>query len=270
VADVLEMNISRVHVVQGDTDRVATGSGTGGSGSAPVGGVACRRAAEGIIDKAQPIAAELLETAVANVRFSNGGFEIPGTDQRVELAAVADAAQELDRFIKEEEPGLSTASAFNPEAQSFPNGCHICEVEIDRETGRIKIVRYTAVDDFGTVVNPLLLAGQVHGGIAQGIGQALLEDCLYEDQNGQLLSGSLLDYCLPRADDLPFIDLERIDGIPCTTNPLGIKGVGETGAIAAPPAVVNAVIGALSEVGVTHIDMPATSEKVWRAIHGTI
>jgi carbon-monoxide dehydrogenase large subunit len=150
--------------------------------------------------------------------------------------------------------------------QTYPNGCHLCELEIDPETGTVKIVRYTVVDDFGVIVNPLTAAGQVHGGTAQGIGQALLEHTVY-DGEGQLLTGSFMDYCMPRADDLPFIDLTLVEDTPCITNPMGVKGAGEAGAIGACPAVINAVVDALAPLGIRHVDMPATPEKVWRAIH---
>jgi len=264
VADRLGIDIGMVRVVQGDTDVIAHGSGTGGSRALAEGGVACLRATEGVIEKGREIAAEELETAVADIAFDAGVFRVAGTDRTLGLA---DAAAAAARLSGDGPAGLSAHDHFKGEVPTFPNGCHVCEVEIDRETGRLEIVGYTVVDDFGTIVNPLLLQGQVHGGIVQGVGQAVTENCVY-DADGQLLSGSFMDYCLPRADDLPPLRIELRDDVPCKTNPLGIKGSGEAGAVGAPPAVINAIVDALSEFGVRHIDMPATPEKIWRAIQG--
>jgi carbon-monoxide dehydrogenase large subunit len=211
----------------------------------------------------------VLEAAETDIDYANGAFSISGTDRRITLADTAIAAKSADHLGPDDEPGLSAADKYVGSADTFPNGCHIAEIEIDRETGRIAIIAYTAVDDFGTVLNPSLLEGQVHGGIAQGIGQALLEACLYDRDSGQLLSGSLMDYCLPRADDLPSFDLTIMEDVPCTTNDLGVKGAGEAGAVGAPPAMVNAVLDALAPLGVTTIDMPLTPEKIWRAIRST-
>ncbi len=257
VADKLEIDIGRVRVVQGDTDVIARGSGTGGSRALAEGGVATSRATESVIEKGKAIAADKLEAAVADIELTGGVFRVAGTDRTLTLAAVAEAAGA---------DGLSADDQFKGEVPTFPNGCHVCEVEIDRETGRPAIVAYTVVDDFGTVVNPNLLRGQVHGGIGQGIGQAMTEKCVYDSESGQLVSGSLMDYCLPRADDLPDLAITLRDDVPCATNPLGIKGAGEAGAIGAPPAVINAIVDALSEFGIHHIDMPATPETIWRAI----
>ncbi len=267
VADRLGVAITQVRVVQGDTELIATGTGTGGSRALPVGGVACERAADAVIEKAGHIAADMLEAAVADVAFANGTFEVIGTDRRLTLAEVAAAAFDTRYAGAGDQPGLSASADFQPKVRTFPNGCHVCEVEVDPETGATRVVRYTVADDFGTVVNPLLLAGQIHGGVAQGIGQALLEHCVYDAQSGQLLSGSFMDYALPRADDLPFVDLALNEGAPCKTNPLGIKGAGEAGAVGAPPAVANAVLDALSDHGITHLDMPITPERIWRALH---
>ena len=267
VADRLGVAITQVRVVQGDTELIATGTGTGGSRALPVGGVACERAADAVIEKAGHIAADMLEAAVADVAFANGTFEVIGTDRRLTLAEVAAAAFDTRYAGAGDQPGLSASADFQPKVRTFPNGCHVCEVEVDPETGSTRVVRYTVADDFGTVVNPLLLAGQIHGGVAQGIGQALLEHCVYDAQSGQLLSGSFMDYALPRADDLPFVDLALNEGAPCKTNPLGIKGAGEAGAVGAPPAVANAVLDALSDHGITHLDMPITPERIWRALH---
>jgi carbon-monoxide dehydrogenase large subunit len=209
-----------------------------------------------VIEKGKEIAADKLEAAVADIEFDAGLFRVAGTDRTLTLAAAAEAAPS----------GLSADDQFKGEVPTFPNGCHVCEVEIDRDTGQLAILRYTVVDDFGTVVNPLLLRGQVHGGIAQGIGQAAIERCVYDPDSGQLTSGSFMDYALPRAGDLPALDIDIRDDVPCKTNPLGIKGAGEAGAVGAPPAVVNAVVDALAELGIHHIDMPVTPEKLWRAI----
>ncbi|MFQ5994546.1 MAG: xanthine dehydrogenase family protein molybdopterin-binding subunit [Acidiferrobacterales bacterium] len=267
VADRLGVRIDQVRVVQGDTDVIATGTGTGGSRGLPVGGVACEYAAEAVIEKGQRIAAEILEAATTDIEFADGVFQIAGTDRRLALAEVAAASLEK-RHVPEGELGLSASGTFNPKVRTFPNGCHICELEIDPETGAVTILRYTVADDFGTVVNPLLLAGQIHGGVVQGVGQAILERCVYDEDTGQLLTGSFMDYGLPRADDAPDVDLVLNEDAPCTTNPLGIKGAGEAGAVGAPPAVVNAIVDALSEYGVTHLDMPITPKRIWEALQG--
>ncbi|HUA51344.1 MAG TPA: xanthine dehydrogenase family protein molybdopterin-binding subunit [Candidatus Sulfotelmatobacter sp.] len=266
VADRLGIDdLSRIEVVQGDTDVVPSGSFTGGSRALPVNGVAVDKATERLIEKGKKLAAHYLETAAADIEFADATFTVAGTDRRISLAEVAKRA--ATDVPPGEQPGLGGTDSFLPAAFTYPNGCHLAEVEIDVDTGRIDIVDYIVVDDFGTIVNPLLLAGQVHGGIAQGVGQALLESCVYEADSGQLVTGSLMDYCMPRADDLPGIAF-RTNVVPCTANPLGVKGAGEAGAIGAPPAVVNAVLDALAERGVTHLDMPLTPEKVWRAIRG--
>ncbi len=238
---------------------IARGSGTGGSRALAEGGVATLRATESVIEKGKEIAADKLEVAVADIEITGGAFRVVGTDRMLTLAETVEAAGA---------DGLSADDRFMGEVPTFPNGCHVCEVEIDRETGVPAIVAYNVVDDFGTVVNPNLLRGQVHGGIGQGVGQAMTEKCVYDRESGQLVSGSLMDYCLPRADDLPGLAIALRDDVPCATNPLGIKGAGEAGAIGAPPAVINAIVDALSEFGVRHIDMPATPEAIWRAMRG--
>jgi carbon-monoxide dehydrogenase large subunit len=266
VADRLGIDdLKRIEVVQGDTDVVPSGSGTGGSRALPVGGAAVMNASERLIEKGKKLAAHYLETAPADIEFADGTFTVAGTDRRIGLAEIAKrAAKEVPPG---EQPGLGGADQFLAPAFTYPNGCHLAEIDIDVETGHVDIVNYIVVDDFGTIVNPMMLAGQVHGGIAQGVGQALLESCVYEAGSGQLMTGSFMDYCMPRADDLPGIEF-RTNVVPCATNPLGVKGAGEAGAIGAPPAVVNAVIDALAAHGITHLDMPLTAEKVWRAIHG--
>lgn len=258
VADRLGIDIGKIRVLQGDTDVIGRGSGTGGSRALAEGGVACLRATETVIEKGRQIAADKLEAAAADIEYDAGLFRVAGTDRVLTLGEAAAAAPEA----------LSADDQFKGEVPTFPNGCHVCEVEIERDTGRLAIVGYTVVDDFGTVVNPSLLRGQVHGGVGQGIGQAAIENCVYDPGSGQLMSGSFMDYALPRAADLPALVVDIKDDVPCRTNPLGIKGAGEAGAVGAPPAVINAVVDALSDLGVHHIDMPATPEKIWRAIQG--
>ncbi len=264
-AERLGLDLDKIRVVQGDTDAVGFGRGTGGSRSLPVGGAALDHAAAKLIAKGRRIAAHLLEAAEADIAFADGAFRIAGTDREVRIEAVARAAFDPARLPADVEPGFAESGHFTPPASTFPNGCHLCEVEIDPQTGHIEIARYLAVDDFGVVVNPLLLRGQVQGGVAQGVGQAMLEHCVFDPETGQLLTGSLTDYCLPRADDLPPIGFSW-NVVPCRTNPLGLKGAGEAGAIGAPPALVNAVCDALAPLGIEHLDMPLVPERVWRAI----
>jgi carbon-monoxide dehydrogenase large subunit len=230
----------------------------------PVGGAALAHAADKLIAKGKKIAAHLLEAAEADIAFDDGNFTIPGTDRLVTLEAVVRAAFNPGQLPPGLEPGFAETGHFTPPAPTFPNGVHVCEVEIDPETGEIEIVRYLVVDDFGTVINPLLLRGQVHGGIAQGVGQALLERVVY-DENGQLLSGNLTDYAVPHADTLPRLEFSY-NVVPCRTNPLGVKGAGEAGAIGAPPAFINAVLDAVAPLGIDTLDMPLTPERLWRAL----
>jgi carbon-monoxide dehydrogenase large subunit len=251
-------------MVQGDTDRVRTGGGTGGSRSVPIGGVAVTKAVDALIEKGKRLAAHLLEAAPADVEFSNGSFTIVGTDRRVGLTEVAAQAQ-AGKVPEGETPELDGDGRWKPPAATYPNGTHVVELEIDPDTGGVTLERYVVVDDFGAVVNPLMLAGQVHGGIAQGAGQALIEEAAYDPESGQLITGSFMDYGMPRADLLPQIEF-HLRNVPCTTNPLGIKGAGEAGAIGAPPAVINGLLNALAPLGITHIDMPATPHKLWQAI----
>ncbi len=249
--------LDKIRVQQGDTAAIAFGRGTGGSRSLPVGGASLAAAAEKLIAKGRRIAAHLLEAAEADVAFADGVFRISGTDREIGLEAVVRAAFNPAQLPEGVEPGFADTGHFTPPSPTFPNGCHVCEVEIDPDTGHIDILRYVVVDDFGTVVNPLLLRGQVQGGVAQGVGQAMLEHTIFDPATGQLMTGSLTDYCLPRADDLPPIEF-AYNVVPCRTNPLGIKGAGEAGAIGAPPALVNAVVDALAPLGIDHIDMPVT------------
>ena len=256
-AEQLGVPFEKVNVRQGDTAEIATGSGTGASRSMTVGGMALTRAVDDVIEKGKEQAASLLEVAREDIDYSEGRYSVVGTDRWSGIFDVARAARG--------NAPLAGSGDFDPEAPTFPNGCHVCEVEVDPETGLVDIVRFAVVDDFGKVVNPLLVAGQVHGGLAQGIGQAILERTVYEEETGQLLTGSFMDYAIPRAADMPAFTT-KWNEIPCRTNALGIKGAGEAGAVGAPPAVINAILDALTELGVGHIDMPATPETVWRAI----
>jgi carbon-monoxide dehydrogenase large subunit len=265
----LGLDLDKIRVQQGDSAAIAFGRGTGGSRSLPVGGGALMHAADKLIGKGKRIAAHLLEAAEADISFAvddhGGEFAIAGTDRKVTLDAVARAAFNPAQLPADVEPGFAESGHFTPPAPTFPNGVHVCEVEIDPETGIVRIERYLVVDDFGVVINPMLLAGQVNGGIAQGVGQAMLEHTVFDPESGQLLSGSLQDYALPRADDMPALEF-AYNVVPCRTNPLGVKGAGEAGAIGSPPALINAIVDALGELGIDHIDMPATPEAVWRAI----
>ncbi|MEE2970534.1 MAG: molybdopterin cofactor-binding domain-containing protein, partial [Pseudomonadota bacterium] len=265
VADWLGVEMDRIRLVQGDTDRVAYGRGTFASRSMTVGGSALRAAADDVIAKGKRVAGFLLEAAEEDIEFAGGRFTVAGTDQSVAMDDVAKAAHMPMGLPPELDVGLEGRGSFAPTMPNYPNGCHLCEVEIDPETGSVEVARYTAVDDVGRAVNPLLLAGQVHGGVAQGIGQALLENVIFDRDSGQILTASFLDYAMPRADDLPAISFGHHD-VPCKTNPLGVKGAGEAGCVGAPPAVINAILDALKPLGVNDISMPATPERVWRAI----
>ena len=267
VSDQLGVDADRIDVIMGDTDRTPAGL-TGGSRALAVAGTALYEASRTIVGKGREIASHLLEVAPQDIVYADGAFGVPGTDLRVDIFAVAKAARDPAKLPAGMEPGLDTKHTRVPPAQTFPNGCHIVEVEIDRDTGTVQIARYTVVDDFGRTINPLLLEGQVHGGIVQGIGQALLEHAVYDNDSGQLLTGSFMDYAMPRADDLPSFAFST-HNVPCTANPLGVKGAGEAGAVGAPPAVINAIVDALNRHnGVRHIDMPATPRKVWEAMNG--
>ena len=265
VSDQLGIPIETIDVVHGDTDKVPFGMGTYGSRSLAVGGEAIVRATNKIIDKAKKIAAHVLEASEADIEFKDGQFTVAGTDKTMAFGEVALTAYVPHNYPHETlEPGLDEQCFYDPANFTFPGGCHVCEVEIDPETGVTRVVNFTAVDDVGRVINPMIVEGQVQGGVAQGIGQALLEGCVY-DASGQLLTGSLNDYCMPRADDLPNISVGTHTTL-CAHNTLGVKGCGEVGAIGSPPAVINAIVDALSPLGVNDISMPATPEKVWRAI----
>jgi carbon-monoxide dehydrogenase large subunit len=262
---ILGLSPERVRLLYGDTDLVFHGRGTFGSRSASVGGAAFLGAAQKIIDKGRVIAAHLLEASTLDIEFAEGRFTVAGTDRSIDLVEVAKASFIPQRMPRGVELGLDAQAVVTPPGPTFPNGTHVCEVEINPETGVAKIVRYTVVDDVGRVVNPLLLEGQVHGGVAQGAGQALCETMIYDRGSGQLITGSFMDYCMPRADDLPMIAVGSHE-VPAKTNPLGIKGAGEAGTVGALPAVMNAVNDALRSLGIRHFDMPATPERLWRAI----
>ena len=247
---------------------VPRGAGHGGARSMHQGGTALVKAAQMVIEKGRRIAAGLLQADNAEMVFTEGRFTVPGTEREIDLSAVARAAADPANLPEGIAPGLDSSVYNMLDVFSFPNGCHIAEVEIDPETGVVTLERYTAVDDYGRLINPLLTSGQVQGGVAQGIGQALLEHTHYEPASGQLVSGSLMDYALPRADDLPPFDITLAE-LPTTANPLGVKGSGQAGCIAAPQTIINAIVDAFAPLGVDHIDMPATPERVWRAIRAT-
>ncbi|MBN42840.1 MAG: carbon monoxide dehydrogenase [Alphaproteobacteria bacterium] len=262
MSDRLGVDTDHMIMVQGDSDLVPSGL-TGGSRSVTVGGVAVAKASEEIISKGRHVAGQVMEAADADIEYADGIFRIVGTDREMSLFEVATAALDPANVPDDAELGLDTKASQAPEAATYPNGCHVCEVEVDPETGRLEIMRYTAVDDFGEAINPLLIAGQVHGGVVQGVGQALQEHTVYDEESGQLVSGSFMDYQLPRAGDLPYFEFS-MRNTRCTTNPLGIKGTGEAGAIAACPAVINALVDALSVDGApVQIDMPATPDVIW-------
>ena len=252
---------------QGDTDLIATGGGHGGSRSTHMGGSALHHASESIIDKGRVIAAHALEAAEADIEFVGGRFAVAGTDRALDILEVARIAKDPAQIPGDMEPGLDTLEEYQREASTFPNGAHVCEVEIDPDTGGVALVRYAIVDDFGVLINPMITAGQVHGGLAQGIGQALMERIRFDADSGQMLTASFMDYAVPRADEMPDVNL-TFNEVPCTTNPLGVKGCGEAGAVGAFPAVTNAVIDALKAFGVTRFEGPATPEAVWRAMRG--
>ena len=263
VTELLGVPIEDIEVIHGDTAKTQFGMGTYGSRSMAVGGVAIAKACEKLIAKGKKIAAHALEAAEGDIEFADGNFTIAGTDKAMSIAEVAFNAYVPHSYPEDLEPGFDENAFFDPLNFSFPGGTHICEVEIDPETGVVEIIKYSAVDDFGKLINPMIVEGQVHGGITHGVGQALLEACHY-DSEGQLITASFMDYAMPRADNVPSFDIDYAPTDP-PDNPLGVKGCGEAGAIGAPPAVINAITNAL---GVKHIDMPATPEKVWRAAQG--
>ena len=264
VAARLGIPVENVEIVHGDTGRIPFGMGTYGSRSLAVGGTAIVKAVDKVIAKGRKIAAHLLEAADSDIEFENGEFKVAGTDRKIPFGQVALTAYVPHNYpLDKLEPGLNENAFYDPTNFTYPAGSYVCEVEVDPETGRVRVDRFTAVDDFGNIVNPMIVQGQVHGGIAQGLGQAMLEGCRYDPDSGQLLTGSYMDYCMPRADDLPSYQVDHTV-TPCTHNPLGVKGCGEAGAIGSPPAYINALTDAL---GVRDIAMPATPERVWRAVN---
>ncbi|ATI43102.1 carbon monoxide dehydrogenase [Pacificitalea manganoxidans] len=271
VADMIGIDASQIDIVHGDTANTPMGMGTYGSRSLAVGGSAMVKATQKIIDKAKKIAAHLLEASDSDIELKDGKFSVAGTDKSVAWGDVTLAAYVPHNYpLADMEPGLEETAFYDPSNFTYPSGAYACEVEVDPETGKVTVLGFAAADDFGNIVNPMIVEGQVQGGLAQGIGQALMEGAAY-DENGQLLTGSYMDYAMPRADDVPMFQVDHSSCTPCTHNPLGVKGCGEAGAIGSPPAVVNAVIDALHRGGhtdVTHIDMPLTPSRVWQAIHG--
>jgi carbon-monoxide dehydrogenase large subunit len=265
-ASQLGLPLDQIHVVQGDSDRIGHGSGTGGSRSTTVTGGAIVESAEIIIDKARRIAAQMLEANTQDLEFTDGQFTIAGTDRTISLIEIARASFKAANVPVGEGLGLEGAYHYVARAYNYPSGCHVAEIEIDADTGFVRVIRYAMVSDFGTIINPMLLEGQMHGGIVNGLGQALYEETVYDPDSGQLITGSFMDYCLPRAREVP--DFEwGLNETTCTTNPLGVKGCGESGPTVGMPAIVNAIIDALSEFGATEIDMPVRPEKIWRAMH---
>jgi aerobic carbon-monoxide dehydrogenase large subunit len=263
-ADRLGIDGDKIRIRQGDTDTIPVGGGTGGARSLYSEGQAILLTSDSVITKGKKAAADELEAAVADIAFADGRFSIVGTDRGIDILALA-ASQRRKAASGSDATTLDAAEIANIDAHTFPNGCHMTEVDVDLDTGVVELVRYTVCDDVGKAINPLIVRGQVAGGVAQGFGQAVLERTVYDPDSGQLLSGSFMDYALPRANELPDIEVELLE-VPCASNPLGVKGAGEAGAVGSPPAVINAIIDALSSDGITHIDMPATPERVWRAL----
>ena len=267
VSDMLHISFEDIEVIHGDTARIAFGLGTYGSRSAAVGGSALAVSAGKVLAKAKIIAAHMLETDVDKVIFDKGIFSTSTTNRTFTMKEIARSAYIPHNFpLDKLEPGLDETSFYDPLNFTYPNGTQIAEVEIDPDTGVCEVCRFVVVDDFGTVINPMIVEGQVHGGLAQGIGQALLEHCVYDRETGQLLTGTFMDYCMPRASDLPSFEVFYHETCPCTHNPLGVKGCGEAGTIGGATTIMSAIVDALKEFGVTHMDMPATPEKVWSTI----
>jgi carbon-monoxide dehydrogenase large subunit len=263
VSDFLGVPFDNIHLMQGDSDKVSMGRGTVGSRSMTVGGSALKNAADIIIEKGKKIASHVLEAGESDIEFEEGEFIIAGTDKKMNIVEIAKMSYTPMMWPSHLPIGLDAAGEFNSSTGNFPNGCQIAEVEVDPDTGKVELAKMIIVDDVGTVINPLLLGGQIHGGVAQGVGQALLEEMVYDENTGQLLTASFQDYCMPRADDFPQMEIANMS-IPTKTNPLGVKGAGESGTVGAPPAVVGAICDAL---GVNDITMPATPERVWRALN---
>lgn len=268
VAEQLGVDFDRIRILQGDSDAIPTGGGTGGARSLYSEGGAILKAKDGVIEKGKVVAADMLETAASDIEFAAGRFRVAGTDRDVGIIEVAQEARKRSNAKAGEAAGIDTTADWQVQAITFPNGCHACEVEIDEATGVAEVVRYVVADDMGKVINPTIVKGQIHGGVVQGVGQALYENVVY-DADGQLLTGSFTDYCLPRADNFPEIEVILCE-VPCKTNPLGVKGAGEAGAVGSAPATINAIVDALADLGVKHVDMPATPQKLWRILGGDL
>jgi carbon-monoxide dehydrogenase large subunit len=265
VCDKLGLEMEDVDYVWGDTDKVPFGHGTGGSRSATHGGAAVLLATEKVVEKATALAAHMLEVDVSDVNFEDGVFSSPQSNRSLTIKEVAKAAVNPANLPDGMEPGLIATGVRRAKVANYPNGCHVVELEIDEETGAVEVLNYRVVDDVGVVMNPLLLFGQIQGGAAQGLGQILLENIAYDPQTGQLLSGTFMDYAMPRAAHFSGITVEA-NPVPTATNPLGVKGAGEAGSVGAMPAVTNAVVDALSALGIRHVPMPATPQEIWRLI----
>ena len=266
ISDRLGLEAETIEVVEGDTSRLSWGTGTGGARTATIAGTAVFKAIDKVIEKTKRIAAHMLEAAEADIEFVDGTFTVAGTDRSVGFTEVAQTAFKPNRLPPDIEIGLYETATWSPNAPNVPNSAHVCEIEIDPDTGILEIIRYTSVHDVGVELNPLLVDGQVHGGIAQGLGQALMEDVVYDPDSGQVLSGSFLDYCMPRADDFCFFDLDR-HPVPTATNPMGVKGAGECGTVGSLAVMMNAINDALAPLGIRNLGMPATPEKIWQAIN---
>ena len=263
ISEKLGIDFEDVEIDTSDSDNLPSGGGSHGSRTSHIGSVAALNSSDEMITKGTLIASEMLETATVDIEYADGAFRVAGTDRRVSLFDVAREARTSTTLAEDLRGPLSGADTHTIEHWSYPNGCHICELEVEQDTGAVHVLRYCAVDDVGRVINPLLVAGQVHGGVGQGIGQALMEHTVYDPDSGQLLSGSFMDYTMPRADDIPSMNIDTNEVL-CKTNPLGVKGAGEAGALVAPPVVIAAIADALRDYGVTHIDMPATPERIWQ------
>jgi aerobic carbon-monoxide dehydrogenase large subunit len=261
----LGLDFHSIRMIQGDTDQVGFGRGTYGSRSMTIGGSALKHASEVLIEKAKKMAGHVLEAEANDIQFEDGKLTVVGTDKSIGLVDLAKRSFAPVGWPAEFGLGLEAVGTFTPTRSNFPNGCHICEVEVDPDTGKVEIVRHTAVDDAGVIINPLLFEGQIHGGIAQGIGQALMEDVRFDPGSGQLLSGSFQDYAMPKATDMPSFTLEELGDF-CKSNPIGVKGAGESGTVGAPPAIIAAIVDALKDYDVTDIPMPATAARVWAAM----
>jgi carbon-monoxide dehydrogenase large subunit len=266
VSQQLGVDFDKIRIKQGDSDMIPTGGGTGGARSLYSQGGAILTTKDAVIAKGKAVAADMLETAAGDIEFSAGRFSVAGTDRGIGIMDVAKEARKRSGIGYDQAAGLDTAADHQIQAITFPNGCHVCEVEIDSATGVAEVVRYVVADDMGKVINPTIVKGQIHGGVVQGVGQALYEHVVY-DEDGQLLTGSFTDYCLPRADNFPDIEVILCE-VPCKTNPLGVKGAGEAGAVGSAPATISAIVDALADLGVTHVDMPATPQKLWQIING--